>query len=73
MKAKLSIDTNETNGLMLTIPTTGNAAALLLEWASDYTKSPIEKVYTENNELHIKLGSTHSFYSEAMNYINSNI
>jgi hypothetical protein len=73
MKAELINDTTEPNGLMLEIPNTGNAAALLLEWASDYTKSPIEKVCKVNNELYIKLGSTHSFYLEAMNYINSNI
>lgn len=73
MKAQLIKDTTNTNGLLLKIPNTGNAAALLLEWASNYTKSPIEKVYTNNNELYIRLCTFHSFYSEAINYINSNL
>lgn len=76
MNAKLITDPNKKDGLLLIIPNTGNAASLLLEWASFYSKSPISKIYSNlkhSNLLAIELGSSHSFYSEALIYINSNL
>lgn len=74
MKAKLIKNPIERSKLLLCLPKTGNASALLLEWASEYAHCPIVCVLeNKDNDLVIDLGDNHSFYSEALRYINSNL
>lgn len=74
MKAKLIKNPTKSNSLLLCLPHTGNASALLLEWASEYTHCPIKHIYNDSNKgILIDFGDNHSFYSEALRYINSNL
>lgn len=74
MKARLVKNPINNNNLLLCLPHTGNASALLLEWAAEYAHCPLKHVYIDSDDgIVIDFGDNHSFYSEAMNYINSNL